>query len=1331
MKSLRIIISTEIRALEQGKFQELCQALIPILDHKYQGMERFGGTVEGKTRKGVPDVIKTDELGNQIAIECSTEENYWKIQENHSQWKPCKDIDKCLERLKKPREIILCSNKEVPTNCPNAKSEIIKYAQNKSSVPIRLFCLADFEQILSENIENPLYQKIFEQYLPDTYKILQESREHQKDGIAIKLQLTKAIGLNESIQLAEEACQKYISQKDREFYALNKAADFKSKFEREKIPTPGFIDRKMPDGFPLLKPFGKIQTLLGIPKIGKTSLIAKICEKYEKDDDIDVHWFNCPDEREEASFTDELLRNIWSSFILSEKAADVANGFIKIDEIDHVKDKIGITRPAIYILDNAELLTEKTIKTILSHLQKIKKYFSFDHIGIIFISNKGLKHVFSLIDEETAAPAWSLSELKSFLIEKIPEDTLCKDDNYLQQIEIMSAGHPLIALALARKYPSYKELVVSSLITPPSITDEDLEGEVKDLLFNDIINNDPDLMNFVLCVSALIYSTTNKVLEAIVGNKFKPISKPLKLILEKLSGTVVEGDNNQGYKIAFVYKEVAKKYLESEDYTKIYDLVSLSFLDFKEKTLDAIKVCQGIMYSILARNFERAFFWAIRLMQSTINSKLTKEQIKGILDRLIVLQYLTISEKPLMYMYTMVLSLLAMLFSRIGNNKKALEIVNKISIPESNGSESDNKQTALLTEMMNIQRMMYTVIDKPEEGIKKLLDINFNVIKDEELAKCFPVDSLLDGVTPALPFKSINKALIDKLFRHSDLENPIVLGRIISIGINIAAKAKIENVSLEEALSLFENDKPIPQLVRLLIEAQYFLEDRPPEEACSKIEEAISFAKEKNIFHKTVENNIVQLKADILYKLKKYPEAKKAYEHNLTGLEDENFDYGWANYRLGLLAGDPIEAEKYFVESSRIFNKLRPSFEGFCAKSEGERGIALVQMGKYGDFARIAEWILRRYYIQKQEKFAPVAMIVLAQLTRLIHLIKEEPLTEKDGIVFPKFERGVYARVLDEAEPKKNAGMAAFYSLNLVYGLLGNTERKIKCLRSALSFGVPNDPMFTGIQNMVIKDLLSSLEIEKNSTEMEEIIVNKIFEGRNFEGKDRTFLMFCLFNIFDDTSISSFSKSNVLLTILNDIEKRIREKSSYFSEVNLLWWLSEIYKRKAKLAKKTETKSTQANLWHTAYINALKSSNYHALIDAGHYTGFVFYDNIFTRRGLAEIHFNILRVLSEQNYDISAKIIFGSNLCKLWSNILFRRNAEYDTEVKTYLMDNAKLLKNASFLPEEAAPIMILLLAKLFNYTGQITEWASQEIGKIGKVIPKEIRDIILPHNKE
>jgi hypothetical protein len=178
-EGLKLILSNSLKSLEQGAFQEFCLIFLPIYDKKFKGLERHGGTAGGKTRKGTPDLIKTTVQGKQIAVQCSTEEDYWVAPsdpEKTENWKPIKDISRCLEDLKHLKEIVLCSNQEIPTSFANVKSEIRRWAKVKTNVKITIFSISNFEiEILKNRIK---YSSLIEQHLPELNAYIESYLSH-------------------------------------------------------------------------------------------------------------------------------------------------------------------------------------------------------------------------------------------------------------------------------------------------------------------------------------------------------------------------------------------------------------------------------------------------------------------------------------------------------------------------------------------------------------------------------------------------------------------------------------------------------------------------------------------------------------------------------------------------------------------------------------------------------------------------------------------------------------------------------------------------------------------------------------------------------------------------------------------------------------------------------------------------------------------------------------------------------------------------------------------------------------------------------------------------
>jgi hypothetical protein len=681
------MICETIKSMEQGEFQCLCLDFLSIYDLKYKDLERFGHTSEGKTRKGIPDIIATLSDGRIIAVECSTKEDYWKKTVDIEKWKPCKDINSCIKKIgQNLNEIILCSNREKPTNQPNLSFEIINYAKGISSVniPISIYDCARIEKIISDNVSNPLFKKIIKEYFHDLYELVDE------------IEKEKLLSSQHNIEkIVKIATQEFI--KEEKFVLKTKKILEETKYLREKFPFPGEITRNLPDTFPILNPIQSIFTLLGIPKIGKTSLIASLTKKWQKQQ-IEVKWYDCPSDILEISeMTNALRMNIFKKYLISNKYLELKENKISIYSLEkeHIAQKI--PTPIIYIIDNAEFLIneEKSILNICEILEKIGSLGILSNLGFIFISNRSLKGDCPVISREENAPFWTKDEISGLLSLKITDSDYYKNDSYIEILMTKSYGHPLIALALAKKYRTLEGLVLSMIKIDQDVNEE-LEAEVKKLLFEDILENN-DFKNFVLRLSPLIYPSNEEVFK-VISNKIEPvISYPFNLIVDKLAGTVLEGNKKSGYRISDIYKSVALKYLTLKQRNEIFDVVSGKLLKPKGKKLDD-RTINGIIYAFLAGKIESAFYWTLVILQSINNQKLSKTQRKHIITRLEPISFWNPSrEFRLLIKYYTVLMSMAMAYANIQNNKKAIELLNKIKMPSKNIVNKKLKESFLLT----------------------------------------------------------------------------------------------------------------------------------------------------------------------------------------------------------------------------------------------------------------------------------------------------------------------------------------------------------------------------------------------------------------------------------------------------------------------------------------------------------------------------------------------------------------------------------------------------------------------------------------------------------
>lgn len=1323
---LRLIISNSIKILAQGKFEDLCRVLLPLIDPIYQNLERHGGTADGKTRKGTPDLLKTLDTGKQIAVQCSTEKDYWDLPEDQnklSSSKPCRDIDACLKKLLNLQEIVLCSNQEIPTNIPNAKSLVIEYAKNKTKAKLTPINLVDIENFIIDKVNDISLLEVLKSFVPEAYEYLQTYLELQKSSL--QKELSEQFSISEQLiqKLISEGFQIFPDQDKAKEYIIQKIHELPSRFETKPPYDEKAIKRNLPANHPLFKPIGIFQSLIGVPRIGKTALVAQVVELLSQSNI--VYWFICPfDERQNKSFIDEFLKSIFSLFLPSEKAGDIISGAIPLHSIEDKELKYKLAKPAIFVVDNLEFLTENDLKLLCHFLVFIKNSLMASSLGIIFISNKPIKYICSAITQETTTNAWNERELKELIGLHFPKDSSRVEDNYIGHLLVLSGGHPLIALALAKENHSIKELILATF-TSPSITDTDLAEGVKIFLFNNILGTDNDALNLVIRMSTLIYNAKEKVLNIFAKELVPPLSKPVGLILDKLLGAVIEGGPSQGYSLAYIYKKIAEKKITQAERKTIYKALANGLIDPKIKVKDANDVIEGINYAVFAEEYAVAFYWAFLLLQSISKKDIQKHQIKIILGRLFILTVFKPSslDREIIPLYFIVLIQMAMVYSNIGEIEKSLEILERISPVETAKEEPWRSLLKIIIEATNLYKAVLHSVTDPAKSIKIISEMKF-----EEISKMFHDDILLLGLIKylisKLPLQNIPPYCLKTIINAVNLESIDTLASLMTIATMFGVKAQQEKVSVDDALRMVDSDKSISQIMKNVLEAQYYLENKNPNLTLKVVSKAFDSIRETGLTQKTLELTLYTLEGDAYYNLTQYREAKASYLKAVVNGEKNQkiLDYGWASYRLGLLSEKPEEAKEYFETASIVFNTL--NLDELYARAQGEKAITFVQLKEYPKFLEIAEKICVEYFLKNNSSFAPVCAIILSHLTRFICLLENRPVPESEGMVWPEFNRGVYAKVFNSALPVAG-GLLAFFSLASCYDLMREKEKKLSALNLALSFETKLQLEKNSIP-IVIKDLLDDILSDCNVEEIKKLMIKAIYldtlQINLPTGRDpKEYISHAIFSKLDQI-IPDLDKDKLIriMDVLSEIQRTISDKPCN----DFGWWLAELGLRKARIGEVCYTEEDRKlYLWKEAYILAKTYFNKDVVVQAGHFLSFSYSKDVKTIKELVDMQFSVVEAFLIEKQGLGNIEIFSNNLFNFWRRADWRRLSEHDIKAKQTVMDGAKELASTGLNIERAAPVMILLIASLYDFRGDATNWAVELIKKSNTLpqLPKGI----------
>jgi len=370
----------------------------------------------------------------------------------------------------------------------------------------------------------------------------------------------------------------------------------------------------------------------------------------------------------------------------------------------------------------------------------------------------------------------------------------------------------------------------------------------------------------------------------------------------------------------------------------------------------------------------------------------------------------------------------------------------------------------------------------------------------------------------------------------------------------------------------------------------------------------------------------------------------------------------------------------------------------------------------------------RRYFLRNKTKFAPSVTMAMAQLTRLTCSLRGESVSGEGDKIYPEFERGVYARVLDIAKPQAG-GTVAFYSLARSYNLLGNRSRKAKCLRTALLF-TTHTQLESNSVPLVIHELLDEIIPSGNKEEIKTLIVQGILVDMDqlilsHIPDPRNFMSHCIFTPLDNVIVKMDDSQKLkFIEILDGVQKAVIDSDCK----NLEWWLASINLRKARLGEVFyKNRDEKYHLWKEAYDYGIKSNNEEVIIQSGHYLGF-FYCERYLIKELAGIQFKLIKTIPIQKEGFERLEKIAQDMFKLWRKLDFSRLSEHDLKAKHSLMDGAKILNGSGMSVEEAAPLMILLLFGIYQVKGEATDWAVKRIKELGIEwkIPRDIKDKIV-----
>ena len=1308
----RSLIETTLKGMEAGRFQDFCLEFLPVWDHRFVGLSRYGHTAAGKTRPGTPDLIKTNPDGTQIAVQCGTNEYYWKPTKDYDSWKPCEDAQKCIEALDRPVEIILASNHELSTHHPNSKTEIISYLKNKTIALITLLSLEDISQFIFTTLHEAQTKRLLERYFIEVFTMVSTQEDAQKYRIAADVASQRPIQASALFELVGKALQVSTGAEAKK-YVIEKMDSLPYSIYRIN-PLPPFVGirRESVKSLPLKTPLGKVWVLSGVPKIGKTSLLLQLVEFWAVDN---IRWYDCPIDDHDCSIA--IALDLIKTILPAENAEQLLKSRLMFESA--LKDIRGPSNPVVFVIDNANHLSEEGLKQIAQVLAAIKRHGLIGNVAFVFVTNKNLQPFLMAVDEELVVPAWSVTELSQLLqFHEIQFDTE-DSGKYLESLSFFSGGHPLLAVALARKHPTVPQLVLNQLGAVPALEDETLSREVQLLLYNDILT-EADSQNLVQRLSILVGRVPEEVLEALRKDVFPQIMTSSSVIIDRVGRSLVEGDPKSGYSVSFVFREIAKQKITEHEKQSVYQAVARRFLTPVGRVIDAERATWGIYYACLSYDFDMAFYWTSILVWGALQKNLTQVQISALLSRLDILPFIQPrKEFPQQFAHGAAMLALSLAYGRIGEHKKAVDVFEKVTLEVPSSINPEYIQSVrVLKVFILIQKAMSLCLLQAPNALQmfcqiEITDLDSNIWGEPGASEKAHADflDLLAVFILRYPLADLSPKLIGGLIKRAAVKDRVYCNKVMRLASDIGIRAKSDGLA-PDSLDEYFIETPHGEIMKHTAKGTLLVELRENSRALEEINRALELAKQHGLTDMDLWALLHQVKGDAAYQTENNQFAEEAYGEALKSSQPGSFEYGWACWRLGLIKND----EKMLGKGAVSFQRLK--YRDMWARALGARGALLIQAGKQSEGLHCFQSLVDSYFIEKEELVGPAVTIAQAHLSRLKNSLEGHPIPETE-LNFPQYGADIYSTVLDSARPRVGP-VVAFFSLAETYGLLGNQLKAQNCFAKALSF-TPEHQLDKEILPMVIKNRLDALLDPKNDRAEIKRCVQLMLKCQSLDIRATPpFLSHLLFSKVDN-DLQTGMHIERLGTILDLIEEGLRENASHKT-----FWEGEVLIRRAKLLEaRNGDKSPLAEYYREALEKGRASENGAVIISSAHALGVELATLTRSMKELAGYQFALIEGIEAQNTDYERLTVIGKNLFNLWRSLTYRRLSESDLNTKKYLMDSAKEMDQAAVPAERAGIGMVLLLSRLFGHFGPAVDWAKAKLDVQISNLPEHVSNLL------
>ena len=1277
----RSTIERTIIGLEAGRFQELMLAFLPRFNARFSGLTRFGGTIDGKTRGGVPDLLLTTQTGDQLGCECGTEQQYWTPpadQEAFADWKPISDGRKCLQAIDRPIEIVLAASQPLSSKHPNAKALVLDYLRKLSPCFITLFSSEDLAAWIDQRAEEASLLPMLQEFFPETAEVIQLQHRDSVFQTAMKQGEQLGIPIRRLVDVVERIGPGAVTQQhaisalfaDPSRYTLAVGSDFAGVPRcRNQCPA-------------MLEPFGKILQLLGAPKIGKTFLCREVLSKV----DSTFTWMQMPfDSRQTDDFVDAATVAILSHFWPSELVA--SHVYRKDLESLLALPVSPTTNRHLVILDNAHQIHAAALSRLKRTLEIAKDQSDWSTIGILVVSNRHLENQLPVITQTLVAPAWTAQDLGLLLSERNVQLQDSKPDQYASFLAVKSCGHPLWALKLARQYPS-RQALAATMTTPLSDLSADLPKDIKAALYDDILAG-ADQQNFVQRLSLLIFKAQEDVVDALRLAVNPTIQTSSRVLIETIGPAVIDGTPQDGVVVSSPFKEVAKSRVSRSEANEVYQVAADVLLKPDGRVIDAGKAMDAIVYLVLSHQLARAAGWGLILLDGIKDETKDRDaQVKYVLGRLSLLHHLkTDGLDTLDVLAVEAFRVMSAQCSRtIGREDDAANTLSLVDVrrlgdltcssEDQNAVRIDLRAYTIITRLLGLRRSK-----SPQDTLDEFFALLRSGEASEQAANVVRLVPELVARLPPATLVAFNwRPLVSHLFSASP-------AAAFELAVRLAAKLHHEPKIASEIESWIDDADTAHFLFAVGFHgAALFDGDKRADHALDVFRWVTrsSSANDRDLDSALV----CQYRGDILFDLRAYRDASSEYRAS-SGLCDPTDKplLAWNSYRLGLTTDSSAER----IECLRAATLNYLALEDWRQASLAKAALAAhwLQTSEFNlaiDVAlELAQWV----HNEHRTDVIPALRLLaanLAHITRTKDGATVPPeLPPPDPIAFSRLPRSM---------DLKSTGTVTYEIIGLFAESVGLSSRAVDCYRMALSAEITTDE---DRQMIVVAwyHLFQAIDFATVTATLVAELLATIVKCQPLPGtREETLFLVAACKPFLDVAARGGSPAKHALDVL--LEAAAVTLSNFSDTVSSRWQpsLADMEARRSQLL---GNERRAYNQFRSAAQGAIRMRQFGIGEAPAFEAAFRLSVMHGSLREAAASQFELfICIINGTNAPASVEAL-GINLFRMWRSIQWRRLSEYDLTVKSLLFDVARDLASAGFDDASAAPVMLAGLVQAFS----------------------------------